>query len=299
MPPEQLAAAERLGEYNGLPQNPYRARVAAAQLREAEGDLDAALDCSTTRITSTTATTPPTCARFRPCEPGSGCAAASSARRRSGPAKPRSPPDDELSYLREYEHLTLARVLLAEHETASAERAIGLLRTASRPQPKRAAGAAPSSKSSRCRRWHSRLLATRPAALPALRRAVALAEPAGYVRVFADEGAPMAALLKMLIRKEPGWGYARRLATITSGANQAVLPARAALTEPLSDRELDVLRLLATDLDGPDIARQLHVSLNTMRTHSRNIFRKLQVNNRRSAVRQALELDLLPRSRKP
>ena len=57
-----------------------------------------------------------------------------------------------------------------------------------------------------------------------------------------------------------------------------------------------MLRLLATDLDGPDIARQLHVSLNTMRTHSRNIFRKLQVNNRRAAVRQALELDLLPRA---
>jgi LuxR family maltose regulon positive regulatory protein len=54
-----------------------------------------------------------------------------------------------------------------------------------------------------------------------------------------------------------------------------------------------VLRLLATDLDGPDIARQLHVSLNTMRTHSRSIFRKLQVNNRRAAVREALELDLL------
>jgi LuxR family maltose regulon positive regulatory protein len=61
----------------------------------------------------------------------------------------------------------------------------------------------------------------------------------------------------------------------------------------LSARELDVLRLLDTDLDGPDIARRLFVSLNTVRTHTKNIYAKLGVNNRRSAVRRAAELDLL------
>jgi len=65
------------------------------------------------------------------------------------------------------------------------------------------------------------------------------------------------------------------------------------LVDPLSERELDVLRLLATDLDGPDIARQLVVSLNTVRTHTKNIYAKLGVNNRRAAVRRAGELDLL------
>ncbi len=69
------------------------------------------------------------------------------------------------------------------------------------------------------------------------------------------------------------------------------------LVEPLSERELDVLRLLATDLDGPDIARQLVVSLNTVRTHTKNIYAKLGVNNRRAAVRAAQELDLVPRAR--
>jgi LuxR family maltose regulon positive regulatory protein len=136
------------------------------------------------------------------------------------------------------------------------------------------------------------------AALESLSRAVKLAEPARFVRVFADEGEPMAALLKALVRHEPRLGYARRLATVTSGAIAPVASAQATLIEPLSDRELDVLRLLATDLDGPDIARQLHVSLNTMRTHSRSIFRKLQVTNRRAAVRQAHELNLLPGARK-
>jgi LuxR family transcriptional regulator, maltose regulon positive regulatory protein len=65
------------------------------------------------------------------------------------------------------------------------------------------------------------------------------------------------------------------------------------LSEPLSERELDVLRLLGTELNGPDIARGLMVSLNTVRTHTKNIYTKLGVTNRRAAVRRAEELDLL------
>jgi LuxR family maltose regulon positive regulatory protein len=65
------------------------------------------------------------------------------------------------------------------------------------------------------------------------------------------------------------------------------------MIEPLSDRELDVLRLLATDVGGPGIARELVLSLNTVRTHTKNIYTKLGVNNRRAAVRRATELDLL------
>ena len=69
------------------------------------------------------------------------------------------------------------------------------------------------------------------------------------------------------------------------------------MIEPLSDRELDVLRLLGTDLDGPEIARELVVSVNTVRTHTKNIYAKLGVNNRRAAVRRGQELDLLLRTR--
>jgi LuxR family maltose regulon positive regulatory protein len=65
------------------------------------------------------------------------------------------------------------------------------------------------------------------------------------------------------------------------------------LIEPLSERELEVLRLLASDLSGPDIARELVVSLNTVRTHTKNIYSKLGVNNRRAAIRRAEDLDLL------
>ena len=68
------------------------------------------------------------------------------------------------------------------------------------------------------------------------------------------------------------------------------------LIEPLSERELEVLRLLESDLDGPDIARELVVSLTTVRTHTRNIYAKLGVNSRRAAVRRAAELGLLSRT---
>ena len=135
-----------------------------------------------------------------------------------------------------------------------------------------------------------------PGALASLERAVALAEPEGYVRVFADEGPAMAGLLRLATQQRDASGYLRRLlaATVTPAARA---PADQPLIEPLSERELDVLRLLESDLDGPDIARELTVSLATVRTHTRNIYAKLGVNNRRAAVRRAAELGLLSRAR--
>ena len=72
-----------------------------------------------------------------------------------------------------------------------------------------------------------------------------------------------------------------------------------ALVDPLSERELDVLRLLGSDLDGPAIAREMVVSLNTVRTHTKHIYTKLGVNNRRSAITRAHQLGLLSRATKP
>ncbi len=71
------------------------------------------------------------------------------------------------------------------------------------------------------------------------------------------------------------------------------IPGLRPIVEPLSERELEVLRLLRSELSGPEIARELVVSLNTLRTHNKNIFSKLGVNNRRAAVRRAGELGLL------
>jgi LuxR family maltose regulon positive regulatory protein len=202
--------------------------------------------------------------------------------------------EDDLSYLHEFEHITLARVLLARYATDRAERSIQdvtrllerLLRAAEAGQ--------------RTGRVIEILVVQAlarqaredvPAALASLQRAVTLAEPEGYVRIFADEGPPMAGLLRAVAKPGTAPGYVRRLLAAINQAEDSP-PANNGLIEPLSARELDVLRLLGTDLDGPDIARSLVVSLNTVRTHTRNIYAKLGVNNRRAAVRRARELDL-------
>ena len=125
----------------------------------------------------------------------------------------------------------------------------------------------------------------------ALQQALSLAEPEGYVRMFVDEGPPMTVLLEGAAKHGIAPNYVRQLLTAL-GSARARTPVKQVLIEPLSQRELEVLRLLRTDLNGPEIAGELIVSLNTLRTHTKNIFSKLGVNNRRAAVRRAEELDL-------
>jgi LuxR family maltose regulon positive regulatory protein len=297
---EQLAICERLGEYNGLPQNPYRRRVSAALLKAAEGDLDGALELldEAERVYNgdySPNVQPVAAVRARLRLRRGEVSHADAWAREHGLSA-----EDELSYLREYEHITLARLLLARHlagrDPVPLEQATLLL------QRLLAAAEVGGRGSSVIEVLVLQAMAYREhqdgaASIEVLRRAVTLAQPERHVRVFADEGPAMATLLKGLARREPGSGYLRRLVTATLGHGHPVPAPSAGLIERLSDRELDVLRLLATDLDGPDIARRLHVSLNTLRTHSRNIFRKLQVNNRRAAVRQAAALGLLPKQR--
>jgi LuxR family maltose regulon positive regulatory protein len=127
----------------------------------------------------------------------------------------------------------------------------------------------------------------------ALKRALTLAEPEGYARVFLDAGPAIVPMLTAIAKQDgapPLAGQLLAAATPTAARRATVRPG---LVEPLSGRELDVLRLLGTDLNGPDIARELVVSLNTVRTHTKNIYAKLGVTSRRAAVRRADELGLL------
>jgi len=129
-------------------------------------------------------------------------------------------------------------------------------------------------------------------AVQLLGEALALAEPGGFIRIFVDEGPPMAALLREAAKLGIAPNYVRQLLA-AFGKAEGRTSVTQLLIEPLSERELEVLRLLRTDLNGPEIAQQLIVSLNTLHTHTNNIFKKLGVNNRREAVRRAEELDLL------
>ena len=107
----------------------------------------------------------------------------------------------------------------------------------------------------------------------------------------------MAALLEAGAQHGLAPSYVRQLLAVFGMAeDSSPATAKQDLIEPLSERELDVLRLLATDLDGPDIAYELNVTLNTMRSHTKNIYSKLGVTNRRAAVRRAEELKLLSRT---
>ena len=101
----------------------------------------------------------------------------------------------------------------------------------------------------------------------------------------------MAVLLEAAAKHGTAPSYVRRLLAALGTAEDRT-PVKQGLIEPLSVRELDVLRLLRTDLTGPEIARELMVSLHTLRTHTNNIYTKLGINNRRAAVRRAEELGL-------
>ena len=290
----QLLRSQDLGEHTGLPQNRYRWRVAMARVREAEGDLGGALDLLNEAerlyvgdFFPNVRPVPALRARVRLAQGELGEAL--------GWARERDlSVDDDLSYLHEFEHITLARVLLARYAAERAERSIQeatrflerLLRAAEEGQRT----------GSVIEILVLQALARQarddiPAALASLRRAITLAEPEGYVRIFADEGPPMASLLRAAAKLRIARNYVRRLLAAVNQTEDST-PVSQGLIEPLSERELDVLRLLGTDLGGPDIARELVVSLNTVRTHTKNIYAKLGVNNRRAAVRRARELDL-------
>ena len=225
---EHLALSSRLGEYNGLPQNPYRSRVAAAGLREAEGDLDAALELLDEADRVYVADYNP---NVRPVP-----AVRARLRLRRGELDEaeawarewRLSPDDELSYLREYEHVTLARLLLARYrrdrDGRSLESALGLLgRLLAAAERGERGGTVLEVLILQALAHQAR--GEVPTALDALQRAVTLAQPEGYVRLFADEGPAMAALLKALTKQSGVAGSARRLLAATTRTEHTPRPA--------------------------------------------------------------------------
>jgi LuxR family transcriptional regulator, maltose regulon positive regulatory protein len=135
-------------------------------------------------------------------------------------------------------------------------------------------------------------------AMNLLERALALAAPLGFVMTFVCHGPPMEGLLREAVARGVSSVYAGRLLAAFSTGKPARPPAdthhqQAALLEPLSKRELDVLRLLASSLTGSQIADELFISLATFRTHTKNIYGKLGVHNRIEAIERARDLKLM------
>jgi LuxR family maltose regulon positive regulatory protein len=130
-------------------------------------------------------------------------------------------------------------------------------------------------------------------ALPTLERALSLAEPEGYVRTFVDEGQPMGRLLRRALTQGILPGYTSRLLGALGESVQPAPPAVQALVEPLTERELEVLRLIAGGLSNREIAQELVVAVSTVKTHINHIYGKLDAKSRIQAVAKAQALDLL------
>ena len=137
----------------------------------------------------------------------------------------------------------------------------------------------------------------------ALTKSLALAEPSGYVRVFLDEGQPMQLLLAQWLARAstgPLRDHAIRLLSQFDAephpipAAQEKVSSAGSLIEPLSQRELEVLHLMAVGRTNQEIARQLIVSPGTVKAHTASIYRKLDVANRTEAVARARQLGILP-----
>lgn len=281
----ELEASTALGDHAGLPQHAYRWRVATARLLAAQGDVERALDMIdgaerfyNTDFSPSVRPIPSLRARLHLARGDLAAARRWATARGLGV-------DDELDYVHEFEHITLARTLLADRDG----RAVALLdrlNAAARQGQRTGTIVETLVLLARARLADG----DTAAALSELEEAVRLAAPEGYARVFLDEGPAITSLLRRLSLDGAAGAHARRL--LDAGPTKDDSTSGVSLVGEMSSRELDVLRLLRSDLSGPDIARELVVSLNTLRTHTRNIYAKLGVNNRREAIRRASELGL-------
>jgi ATP/maltotriose-dependent transcriptional regulator MalT len=299
-----LLRGEEQGEHTGFPQYPYRWRVAMARILEAEGDLDGTLDlleeAERLYVSDFHPNVRPIAALKARIWVAQGRLgeALDWARERGLSAH------DDPSYLREFEHVTLARVLLARYKSDRADgsmlEALGLLeRLLKAAEEGGRMGSVIEILALQALAHEAR--GERPSALVPLEQALKLAEPEGYVRVFVDEGLPMARLLSGAAARGIMPDYTARLLTVfeaeehkseTGSHLPLALPAQS-LTEPLSQRELEVLRLVAQGLSNREISERLFLAVITVKGHNRNIFRKLQVRRRTEAIAHAQELGLL------
>jgi LuxR family transcriptional regulator, maltose regulon positive regulatory protein len=292
---QDLLTGRKLGEQVELPDWQHRWYITQARLHETKGDLDGALDLLEEADRRFVRTPVPI---IRPI-------AALKTRIRVAQGKITEAldwvlardlsVDDDISYLSEFEHMTLARVLIAQEKSGLVEGFIhdakGLL--------ERLLQAAEEGRRMGSVIEISVLLALAHAAqrdislaLASLGRALTLAGPEGYVRIFVDEGEPMRSLLREAESRNIQVKYVSKLLAAFGEADYR-LPFSPALPEQLSRREIEILRLIKSGLSNRLIAKALTVEESTIKTHINNLYGKLGVQSRTQAIGRAAELSLL------
>ena len=305
---QHLLTSQALGELAGLPQNPYRWCAAMARIREAQGDLDGALDLldQAERLYDgnfSPNVRPIATRKTRVWVAQGRLGEALGWAREQGLSV-----ENELSYLHEFDHITLARVLLARYQSDRADGSISevmgllerLLKAAEEGGRK---GSVIEILVLQAIAYHAQ--GDLPAALLPLQHALALAEPEGYVRMFLDEGSSMMQLLREASAREIMPDYTDKLLAAFEAEKRPIddqpgqsaakpdLPPAQPLIEPLSQRELKILQLIAQGLSNREIGERLFLALDTVKGHNRKIFDKLQVQSRTEAIARARELGLL------
>ncbi|MCA9873543.1 MAG: hypothetical protein KC441_07810, partial [Anaerolineales bacterium] len=291
---QHLLHSKELGDLNGLPKNPSRWRVVLARIREAQGDLDDALDLLEEAERLYVGDFSPNVRPIPALKIRIWLAQGRLTEAFAWARAKRLSVEDDLSYLREFEHITLARILLADRTENSLREAANLLeRLLKAADDGRRMGRVIEILILQALAYQA--IGNLSTALSYLERALKLAEPEGYVRIFLDEGANMMQLLQETAVRGIMPAYTGKLLDSGQTNSQSIAPQSMppSLVEPLSQRELEILRLLPTELSGPEIAAELMVALSTVRTHTKGIYSKLNVNNRRAAVNRAIELGLI------
>jgi LuxR family maltose regulon positive regulatory protein len=297
-----LQKAQELGEQTTLVDWPYRWRLAQARLKQDEGDLDAALDLLDEARRVYVRNPAPD---LHPSEALKAQVYLRQGRLGQAQAWVRErglSPADEINYLHEFEYITLARILMAEGSAQRASELLERLRQMAEAQGRMGSVI----EISIVQALAYRAQGDTSAALATLDRALTLAEPEGYVRRFVDEGEALRLLIvdfRVLIEKQKRRegqqliGYVDKLlaafAQSTTMPHTTTSQLQPTLIEPLSQRELEVLRLIAQGFSNQEIADRLFLAVSTVKGHTRIIFDKLQVQRRTEAVARARELGLL------